>query len=68
MPGSVPPQRSSGRLRTTVAFSVFAILLESEGLREALYSLVRRTDYRFIAILRFKDGKPPPPCIWIAKT
>lgn len=48
----------SGRIdQTTVAFDVFAKLLGGEGVHEALYSLLRRTNYRFIAIFRFKDGK-----------
>ena len=49
---------ASGKIDpTAVAFSVFSKLLASDGLRAALYSLLRRTDYRFISIFRFKDGK-----------
>ncbi len=43
--------------QTEVAFRVFSNLLASDGIRAALYSLLRRTDYRFIAIFRFKGGK-----------
>lgn len=42
---------------TAVAFNVFARLLDSDGLRAALYSLLRRSDYRFVSIFRFKQGK-----------
>lgn len=42
---------------TAVALSVFDRLLASDGPRAALYSLLRRTDYRFISIFRFRDGK-----------
>ncbi|WP_046110860.1 GAF domain-containing protein [Aquincola tertiaricarbonis] len=42
---------------TAVAFNVFSRLLDSDGLRAALYSLLRRSDYRFVSIFRFKDGK-----------
>ena len=41
---------------TAVAFSVFSKLLESDGIRAAMYSLLRRTDYRFISIFRFQGG------------
>ena len=43
--------------QTAVAFRVFANLLQGDGVRAALYSLLRLTDYRFISIFRFKDGK-----------
>lgn len=39
------------------AFANFVVTLKAEGLREALATLLRRTDYRFIGIWRFKDGK-----------
>lgn len=39
------------------AFARFAVTLKSDGLREALATLLRRTDYRFIGIWRFQDGK-----------
>ena len=42
---------------TEVAFKIFTNLLASDGVRAALYSLLRRTDYRFIAIFRFQNGK-----------
>lgn len=49
--------RSTGRInQTTVAFNVFAKLLETDGVRAALYSLLRLTDYRFISIFRFSGG------------
>ena len=49
--------RASGAIdKTAVAFSVFSRLLETDGLRAALYSLLRLTDYRFISIFRFQDG------------
>lgn len=41
---------------TAVAFNVFASLLATDGLRAALYALLRRSDYRFVSIFRFKDG------------
>ena len=49
---------ASGQIdRTAVAFNVFSRLLASEGVRAALYSLLRLTDYRFISVFRFQDGK-----------
>ena len=52
--------RSSGSpLRgsdTAVAFRAFKRLLDGEGIRPALYSLLRLTDYRFISIFRFSEG------------
>lgn len=44
---------------TTVAeaFLQFEATLQRQGLREALASLLRRTDYRFIAIFRFERGR-----------
>ena len=47
----------TGQIDTTVvAFNVFANLMATSGLRDALYSLLRLTDYRFISIFRFRDG------------
>jgi GAF domain-containing protein len=47
-----------GRIDSSaVAYNVFAKVLASDGLRSALYALLRRCDYRFIGIFRFKDGK-----------
>lgn len=43
--------------QTAVAFRVFQRLLDAGDIREALYSLLRLTDYRFIAIFRFQDGR-----------
>ena len=51
------PWRSSRIDQTEVAFKVFTNLLASDGVRAAMYSLLRRTDYRFIAIFRFQGGK-----------
>ena len=49
--------RADGRVdQTAVAFRVFAGLLQSDGIRAALYSLLRLTDYRFIGIFRFQGG------------
>jgi GAF domain-containing protein len=42
---------------TASAFNVFSSLLASDGIRAALYAVLRRSDYRFISIFRFKDGK-----------
>lgn len=61
-PGFEPPRRpltyASGQVdRTAVAFNVFARLLATDGVRAALYSLLRLTDYRFISIFRFQAGK-----------
>lgn len=39
------------------AFKTFVATLEGKGLREALAQLLGMTDYRFIAIWRFQDGK-----------
>jgi hypothetical protein len=43
--------------QTVVAFNVFANLLASDGIRSALYSVLRKSDYRFISIFRFQDGR-----------
>ncbi len=42
--------------QTAVAFNVFASLLQSDGIRPALYAVLRRSDYRFLSIFRFQDG------------
>lgn len=42
---------------TAVAFNVFARLLATDGIRAALYSVLRRSEYRFIGVFRFKAGK-----------
>lgn len=39
------------------AFANFVVALRAEGLRAALATLLARTDYRFIGIWRFQDGK-----------
>jgi GAF domain-containing protein len=43
--------------KTAVALSVFNKLQASDGIRPALYSLLRLTNYRYLSIFRFKDGK-----------
>ena len=45
------------RISTNEAFAEFAILQQTRGLREALGYLLRLTDYRYIGIWRFQDGK-----------
>lgn len=42
---------------TREAFERFHRILEAEGVRDALAYLVGLTDYRFIGIFRFRDGK-----------
>lgn len=39
------------------AFADFVVTLKAEGIRQALGCLLKRTDYRFIGIWRFQDGK-----------
>lgn len=41
---------------TDVAFRVFTKLLEAHGLRYALYSILRLTDYRCVSVFRLHDG------------
>lgn len=57
--GSARPVVSeAGKIdQTAVAFNVFSNLLSSDGIRAALYSVLRQSDYRFLSIFRFKDGK-----------
>lgn len=38
-------------------FADFVVTLRLDGLREALACLLHRTDYRFIGIWRFEDGR-----------
>ncbi|MEJ8852296.1 GAF domain-containing protein [Variovorax rhizosphaerae] len=38
-------------------FADFVVTFKSQGLRDALAMLLMKTDYRFIGIWRFKDGK-----------
>ena len=48
----------TGRIdQTVVSFNVFASLLATDGLRAALYAVLRQSDYRFISIFRFRNGK-----------
>ena len=44
-------------LSTEAAFAQFSRVLAKDGARAALADLVLRTDYRFIGIFRFQDGK-----------
>ncbi len=44
-------------LENNRAFADFAVKHRSEGLRPALAQLLKMTDYRFIGIWRFEDGK-----------
>lgn len=56
-PLGAPAVSHAGKIdQTAVAFNVFAKLLQSDGIRAALYSVLRRSDYRFLGIFRFKDG------------
>lgn len=41
----------------SAAFADFTVTLRNEGLRPALAGLLKRTDYRYIGIWRFEDGK-----------
>ena len=41
----------------SAAFADFVVAMKSLGLREALGNLLKRTDYRFIVIWRFENGK-----------
>lgn len=41
---------------TDGAFRVFKGLLDADGLRYALYSLLRLTDYRYLSVFRFEAG------------
>ena len=42
---------------TNVAFTVFSDTLKASGLRAALAYLLSLTDYRYLAIFRFQDGR-----------
>ena len=44
-------------IATEDSFARFLRVLDSQGLRPALAMLLSETDYRFIAIFRFEDGK-----------
>jgi GAF domain-containing protein len=56
--GVRPAVSSAGQIdQTAVAFNVFSKLLISDGIRAALYSVLRHSSYRFISIFRFMDGK-----------
>lgn len=39
------------------AFADFAVTVRADGVRDALALLLKRTDYRFIGIWRFENGK-----------
>jgi GAF domain-containing protein len=47
----------NGSIDSSEAYAAFLTILEARGVRDALAWLVARTDYRFIGIWRFKDGK-----------
>lgn len=48
---------SAGKInQSAVAFNVFKRLLASNDLRGALHSVLRKSDYRFVGIFRFKNG------------
>lgn len=51
------PSASGTTPDTAASFADFSRRLAAEGVRSALSSLLQRTDYRFISIFRFKDGK-----------
>ncbi len=59
IPGAAPSAvLADGQIdATVVAFNVFTKLLETDGIRSALYAVLRQSDYRFISIFRFKGGK-----------
>ena len=42
---------------TASAFAKFVVTHRTQGLRAALATLVKMTDYRFIGLWRFQDGK-----------
>ena len=42
---------------TLAAFDTFSRLMAKDGIRAALYSVLCKSDYRFIGIFRFRDGK-----------
>ena len=50
-------QRAALRTSTDDAFAEFESLLDSQGIRPALAYVLSLSDYRFIGIFRFKDGK-----------
>lgn len=50
-----PATRLSTTLQVEVAQRLFTRTLEKDGLRSALYSLLRKTDYRYATLFRF-DG------------
>lgn len=63
-----PAVSATGKIdQTAVAFNVFSKLLSSDGIRAALYSVLRHSDYRFLSIFRFKDGKATS-CVHVDRT
>ena len=53
-----PVVSATGKIdQTVVAFNVFSRLLVSDGIRAALYAVLRQSHYRFLSIFRFQDGK-----------
>jgi|GEM_PF-3518119 len=54
-PTTAPPH---GDLDDSLAaFDTFSNLLATQGIRAALHSVLRQSDYRFIGIFRFRNGK-----------
>ncbi len=51
-----PAMVSATAAPTDVAYRVFKKLLDAHGLRYALYSILRLTDYRFVSVFRLHDG------------
>ena len=54
---STPSIRAPMSPEARQAFADFVVTLRSDGLREALAKLGMRSDFRFIGIWRFQDGK-----------
>jgi GAF domain-containing protein len=51
------PISAAGKIdQTAVAFNVFSRLLYSDGIRAALYAVLRNSSYRFLSIFRFQNG------------
>lgn len=55
----MPNSTLSAELTPTAkrALADFAVQLRGDGLRQALATLLHKTDYRYIGIWRFQDGK-----------
>lgn len=55
----MPDSRSSSS-STSAAFARFVVRHRTQNLRAALATLLKLTDYRFIGLWRFQDGKARP--------